>query len=407
MEPPLPKLYFLHALCLISCLAIPATAQSPDPVRLGPGDELTFRFQGRDTLDGPYVIGVDGKLFFPGIGEVAASGRTVTEVAADLDVLMRSAIGLDARTFSISVSEFRPVYVGGRVQQPGAYTFRPGLRVAQAIAMAGGSRGLGSREPILALEQGREYARLRVIEDQLADVLLRRDRLRAALDLLEVSGAGIADPVDLIGAEETADRATLQARLTELEDEIDRQQTTVLDRRAESARGEVTALEAQLSALREVLDISAEELANLEEPGDRGLVPRSRILELRRIVAAANGEISATLARRFGAESNERAFAGDSELIALSRRVQDVISLSQAEAEIGILRRQVVAVRSVLDDLGGLPSRDGETCGIEIWRDGAEGLAIIPVEQTFALQPGDFVRLVERTAEGTCDRQAG
>ena len=164
---------FLTSLILL-CLLLPgglARAQSLEPVRLGPGDVIGLKFQGRDSLNGDYIIGVEGTLFFPGIGPVQAADRTLTEIAQDLDGLMRENFGLDTRTFSIAVTEFRPIYVGGRVRQPGSYQFRPGLRVAHAIAMAGGPRGLNADQPIVALETGREYARLRLAEDQLANAV--------------------------------------------------------------------------------------------------------------------------------------------------------------------------------------------------------------------------------------------
>lgn len=394
---------FLTLCAVLAFVTQSAFAEPLEPVKLGPGDELTFRFQGRDSLSGPYVIGVDGQIFFPGIGAVQASGRTVPQVAAELEDRMRETFNLSSRTFSISVSEFRPIYVGGRVKQPGSYTFRPGLRVAHAIAMAGGLKGISGTDPIIALEMGREYTRLRVAEDQLAQALIRREQYLIDLGYDNDASTVVDRAGDLIGAEEAAFRADLQASLSKLSEEIDSVRFDVLEQRAATAGGETEALRGQLAALEELLDISSKELGVLEDPSERGVIPRSRILQLQRLVAATNGEISATLARRYSAENNELSLGGESKLIDASRRLENLLGLSVSDAEVSALREQITATRSFMSDFGGLPAADGENCGIEIWRSTNEELVIVPAKQSDALQPGDFVRLVEKTADGTCD----
>ena len=226
---------FLTLCAVLAFVTQSAFAEPLEPVKLGPGDELTFRFQGRDSLSGPYVIGVDGQIFFPGIGAVQASGRTVPQVAAELEDRMRETFNLSSRTFSISVSEFRPIYVGGRVKQPGSYTFRPGLRVAHAIAMAGGLKGISGTDPIIALEMGREYTRLRVAEDQLAQALIRREQYLIDLGYDNDASTVVDRAGDLIGAEEAAFRADLQASLSKLSEEIDSVRFDVLEQRAATA----------------------------------------------------------------------------------------------------------------------------------------------------------------------------
>lgn len=406
---PSLRIIFHTVLCLTVLGAIaplPATAQSLEPVYLGPGDVMNLRFQGRESLNGEYVIGVEGDLFFPGIGGIVASGRTVGDVSRDLDDLMRENFGIDARTFSLSVSEFRPIYVGGRVRQPGSYTFRPSLRVAHAIAMAGGTRGLNNEEPIVALETGREYARLRVSEDQLARALTQRNRLLKALGRSTDPEATPEKLGDLIGPQALTFRAELQSAIAGVQDQVDTIQRDVLKRRAATAQGEVDALQSQLDALTELLDITKNEFDLLVDPSERGIIPRSRILELQRLLATTNGEISATLARRFSAQSTQNAFDGDTLLIEENRHLQNLLELSLVDAEVSTLRRTISASRETLNDIGGLPSGDGESCGIEVWRTTASELVILPATLTFTIQPGDFVRLVEKTADGVCDRQS-
>ena len=39
---------------------------------------------------------------------------------------------------TVSVVEYRPVYIGGEVKAPGGYPYKPGLTMDRAIALAGG-----------------------------------------------------------------------------------------------------------------------------------------------------------------------------------------------------------------------------------------------------------------------------
>ena len=385
----------------LAVIAAPVAAQEVDAVLLGPGDVVTLKFQGREVLNDDYRIGTDGELFLPGIGAVRAAGHTAEQVIADLESLMRETFGIDQRTFSFSVTEFRPVYVGGRVEQPGSYTYRPGLRVAQAVAMAGGERRLSDGNPILSLEKGREAARLAASEDRLADLQVRRAELRES--------AGLPEVADDVRADRTRTdlRAELQAQLSDLRTEIDGVRAEVLAQRAESAGNESEALGSQIEALRSLLEIATGELSRVEEAGERGIVSNARVNEIRRTIAATSGDIGSTVARRFAAESSQRALSGEAGLIDATRRLEMLLTLAEVETEIGGLEQEVRAARALLDQMGGRPDLTGDrgSCGVEVWRTVDGVLRIDAVDQVFALQPGDFVRLVERTPEGTCDDQ--
>ena len=217
---------------------------------------------------------------------------------------------------------------------------------------------------------------------------LQRNRLLARLGMPADETVSDTDIRDMIGSVEAEFRLSLQESLNDMQTRVDDIQRDVLTLRAETAQGETEALQSQLDALVDLLKISADELAILEDPSERGIIPRARILELQRLVASTNGEISATLARRFSAESDRRAFEGDARIIDEARRLQDLLQLSLVDGEVSGLRRQVRAMRATLDDVGGLPAEDTEICGIEIWRNETSELNIFVAEQTVPLQPG-------------------
>lgn len=131
--------------CLTACATgAPATAQgSADPVprvseyRLGPGDRLRVAVFNREELTGEFTIGAQGRISYPLIGEVEAAGQTVPEFSTSLTEQLRNGYVRDP-IVSVEVAEYRPFYILGEVNRPGAYPYTPGMTVMGAVATAGG-----------------------------------------------------------------------------------------------------------------------------------------------------------------------------------------------------------------------------------------------------------------------------
>ena len=107
--------------------------------RLGIGDKIAISVLGQGDLSGEFIIDAAGYVQMPLVGAVRVAALTLDEcqrmVAGRLDS------GLIKRpVVSVRINEFRPVYVIGDVQTPGAHSFRFGLRASAAIGLAGGFR---------------------------------------------------------------------------------------------------------------------------------------------------------------------------------------------------------------------------------------------------------------------------
>jgi polysaccharide biosynthesis/export protein len=120
------------------------TAQAQQPLR--PGDTISISVWQDPKLDRNVVIGPDGYIGFPLVGQIKASGltpraledvlrsRLAKNYTGQLDVTVAlSAINRE------SEEEARPrIYVSGEVLRPGPYPIKPAVNVAQALALAGG-----------------------------------------------------------------------------------------------------------------------------------------------------------------------------------------------------------------------------------------------------------------------------
>ncbi|MEJ0061042.1 MAG: polysaccharide biosynthesis/export family protein [Terricaulis sp.] len=105
--------------------------------RLGTGDQLRIVVFGQSDLTGQYVVGVNGAIAFPLIGDINARGETVPEFSASLREALQHGFVRDPNV-SVEVTNYRPFFILGEVGDPGTYPFSGGLTVMNAVATAGG-----------------------------------------------------------------------------------------------------------------------------------------------------------------------------------------------------------------------------------------------------------------------------
>lgn len=112
-------------------------AGAADDYKLGPNDHTRIIVYGQPTLTGEYVLDGNGVLAFPLIGNVAATGKTPTQLQREIADKLDPDY-LHNPSVSVEVSTRRPFYVIGEVQKPGSYPFVTDMTVLNAVATAGG-----------------------------------------------------------------------------------------------------------------------------------------------------------------------------------------------------------------------------------------------------------------------------
>src|SRR5437879_875427 len=118
----------LVALLFVFCAGCagprPSTAPltSRTPTSLVAGDVVKITFPAAPELNQSQKIGTDGTLSLPLIGEVAAAGKTVSELQAELARLYKPQLQDNEVTVTLE-SRAIPVVVSGAVQKPGKVIF--------------------------------------------------------------------------------------------------------------------------------------------------------------------------------------------------------------------------------------------------------------------------------------------
>lgn len=116
-----------------------------------PGDTLELSVAGIPELKQRSLVDPDGLVTLPMIKPVSVAGLDLEAAQALLKerysrklYQQRMPTGADSVTaitpdsVTVSIAEFRPVYLNGDVSKPGEQVFRPGMTVRQAVSLAGG-----------------------------------------------------------------------------------------------------------------------------------------------------------------------------------------------------------------------------------------------------------------------------
>jgi polysaccharide export outer membrane protein len=163
MVSPARKNILVAALCMGLSMIAPAAqaadavhaADSPTPpvYSLGTGDQLHIIVYGEDKLTGDYVVGSDGTVAMPLIGNIPASGKTVTEVQTAINASLAGGYVLDPHV-SVQMLNYRPFFILGEVNHPAQYPYVEQMTVAQAVATAGGYTYRANRHLVFIRHKG-------------------------------------------------------------------------------------------------------------------------------------------------------------------------------------------------------------------------------------------------------------
>lgn len=113
------------------------SATDESTYHLGAGDKLHVVVAGADDLTADYIVGDNGAVSMPLIGDVKAGGLTRAQVEKEIAQKLSQGYLKDPKV-SVSVLSYRPFYIYGEVTKPGEYPYAAGMRVMSAVATAGG-----------------------------------------------------------------------------------------------------------------------------------------------------------------------------------------------------------------------------------------------------------------------------
>ena len=131
--------------------ALKTAASVPPPLQ--PGEKLHVVIYDEPSLTGDYVIDPSGYFSMPVIGSRKVAGMSPKQLQDQLVASFQAAHIKDPNV-TVEVTEFRPFYILGEVDHPGAFPYIAGLNVMSALAIAGGQTYRADQSKILIQHVG-------------------------------------------------------------------------------------------------------------------------------------------------------------------------------------------------------------------------------------------------------------
>jgi polysaccharide export outer membrane protein len=175
---------------LTDAQAAAAAVANPDQDKylLGPEDAIEISVWKEPDLTKQLVVRPDGKITYPLIGEVQASGRTVKQLQEDILKRLEKYVTDAHVTVILLKAQNYKIYVTGKVNKPGDFMVGKPVNVMQAISMAGGLTPFASPGSIMVLRtvSGKEETYPFNYKDVARGFMLEQNRMLLPGDVVVV-----------------------------------------------------------------------------------------------------------------------------------------------------------------------------------------------------------------------------
>jgi len=173
-----------------------AQQASPQSYVIGPGDTLDVKFFYNPELNDQVQVRPDGNISLQLVGEQRAAGMT----PGQLEAALRRAYDRELKNAQVAVLvrgfATNRAYIDGEVYKPGPVDLSHGMKVSQAIAVAGGMKDTASNDKVVLVRQ-RQGAQPQVVELRLSDAMNNvdpsQDVMLTPSDTVFVPRSGVAE----------------------------------------------------------------------------------------------------------------------------------------------------------------------------------------------------------------------
>ena len=350
------------------------------------------------SLSREVIVQADGSVRLPRVGSVSVDGLMLGEAQSKLTERIASVMGLARPDVIIEIVAYRPVYVVGHVQNPGAHAYAAGMTVMNLVALAGGYRRGSSDDTLSRLEVGRLLERLGQTQDQLAASQVRLARLQSERDNVDTIARNLS-LATLVPAQRVEELHNLETRLRDV------RRQTLLEALANTAKQraevdqELVSLQQRRTGKLAQIGILQREVVLVRGLQERNLSPVTRGFELDRVMLGYEGdlrEIDAAIARA----RRELALLQQRELSLTSERQLEIANgLKDTTDAVALQRDTILSLEAQIDVARGLSFAMGaavDTAGLAtdrpmVWR--RRSTSFTPIGLLDIVQPDDIIAI--------------
>lgn len=141
-----------------------AAMPSPEDFQLGPGDRIAIRVWRQDDLTMDLIVGPDGNITFPLIGNVQAAGLTYVELTAKLTEAISAYYANPQVSVNLLEVQSQKIFVVGEVTSPAVLALTRPITVMEAITLAGGINSYARTRNVLLVRGGLQEPELYTVD---------------------------------------------------------------------------------------------------------------------------------------------------------------------------------------------------------------------------------------------------
>jgi len=357
-----------------------------DSVPIANGNLLQIQVNGDDesitrAFSGRFRVGNDGSIDYPTLGRIVVNGRTITQVARMIDNPLHEHIRFSGTTV-VSVAEYSPVFLLGSVQKPGPAPYEPGITVFRLILASGGlaqsatAQGGVTAQEVPALELRR------------FSLETRKARMVAELggkDFDEVPKTSVGYDVNVLSDELAAFSANNRAKNSQM---------TALEIQRRTSEEEISSLEQSIVLQEKQRLLFQENFQRQQDLSDRGLLPKSRVSELKREIIAMELQTLQFQTALYRAKQERLTIDQRFTEAKINEEARNLESIHELDLQLRETEFKLKLASAPLADAeGSMHSVFGwEPTYTLIRRNGASYVAAI-VDERFKLEQGDILRV--------------
>lgn len=389
-------------------------AAQAEEYRLGVQDRLRVHVSEWPALNGEFVVGPDGQISLPVVGQVPAADLDTGELARSIsERLMKAGQLPDLPDTSVDIVAYRPFYILGNVTAPGEYQYRPGMMVLNALSIAGGvyrSQGFSAwdAERVAISSRG-----------EMAVLALQREDLRAQAARLtaELDGSAEFPPPPADANPQLLRALEEQRHLFESTRERRGVEKVALERAVDAREKEIASLGQQIADVAIKRSVTETELEKVRALAKRNLAVH-RLFPLERTLADVLREQQELEIRKLTAEQDLATQRRELADFDTRRRNEVLAEMQRVEARMREAEQQQKALARLLDGAvqysAQVPEDNSENDAPQlrfmIVRAEGEKVSETEATETTRVLPGDIVkvfRVAESQVTGAVGGQSG
>ena len=127
--------------------------QPPTEYSIGAGDVLQILTWKEADFSGSFLVRYDGRITMPLVGDLLVSGRTPEQLSKELEKAIGRFVEMAPVTVTIEQPNSAQFFVLDKVASQGAFPYTRPIRIAQALAIAGGFQEFAKLNQIFVIRE--------------------------------------------------------------------------------------------------------------------------------------------------------------------------------------------------------------------------------------------------------------